>query len=49
MPFFSLFYKIREQAKQVLPEGVGASGGRGRMWGKVWDGEYSANSVHTCM
>jgi hypothetical protein len=51
MSFF-FFYKIGEQENETgLPLGEGARrwGEQGRVRKRVWEGEYSANSVYTCM
>jgi hypothetical protein len=46
--FFSFTELENRRAKLVLPGGVGTSG-RGERWGKVWDGDYGASTVYTCM
>jgi hypothetical protein len=47
--FFSFTKSENRRVEQVLPGGIGATG-RGAGGGeRVWDGEYSANTVYTCI
>jgi hypothetical protein len=47
--FFSLTKLEDKRVEHILPKEIG-TGGRGEEVGKkVWEGEYSANTVYTCI
>jgi hypothetical protein len=49
MSFF-FFHKIREQEDGTDPAwtGCGVPVGGGRLWGRMWEGEYGTSAVFAC-